>query len=612
VSTVRHRLAALWICTATVSAAAGEPLGSISFRDIAIESGVRFRFENGARGKHDLPEIMGGGVGLLDVDGDGRLDIFYCNGGPIGDSPDRSDPPCRLYRNTGDGNFLDITAAAGAPGPSYAMGVAVGDHDGDGRDDLFVTGWRDQRLYRNRGGRFDDVTVAAGLCSGLWSTSAAFADLDGDGDLDLYVANYLDYDATRAPFCAAPDGRRDYCGPEVFAAQPDRLYRNNGNGTFTDVTAAAGIADTNGRGLGVLIADLTGDGRLDIYVANDGTPCYLFRNEGDLRFSEVGLQSGVALDTQGSALAAMGIAYGDLDGDGRAELAVGNLFGRSTVIFTALGAGAYQDSSSRWALPAATRALTGFGLALTDFDGDGRLDLIQASGHVLDRARLGTPCAMPTVVLRNTGRRLENASATAGDWFAQPILGRGLAIGDLDGDGRPDAVINAIDSPAGVLRNASANARYVGIRLIGRAPACSAAIGAVVRARVGGTTLVHQVTAGGSYLSSSARTIFIGLGQAREIDELEVAWPSGRVERWKRIAGPGGLTLREGDGRSRDTTASGADARARQGGSIQVDRSTRRVSGISSPCASSSIGSPSTFRTSPFATTRPPSSKIAR
>ncbi len=242
------------VVIASLAAGPSDP-SPLTFRDVATEAGVSFRFDDGSRGRHDLPEIMGGGVALIDFDADGDLDVYLCNGGPIVPDPARSDPPCRLYRNDGNWRFVDVTDRAEAPGPSYAMGAAVGDFDGDGLDDLFVTGWRDQRLYRNAGGgRFEDVTDRAGVGSKLWSTSAAFADLDGDGDLDLYVAAYLDYDPAHAPFCAAPDGQRDYCGPEDFAAQPDRLYRNDGDGRFTDVSKSAGIDRPGGRGLGVIVA----------------------------------------------------------------------------------------------------------------------------------------------------------------------------------------------------------------------------------------------------------------------------------------------------------------------------------------------------------------------
>ena len=403
----------------------------IAFRDVAAESGVVFRFHNGSRGRHDLPEIMGGGVAMIDLDGDGHLDLYFANGGPIVDGPD---PPGALFRNKGDGTFVPLPDPP--PGPPYAMGCAVGDYDRDGRDDLFVTGWRGQRLYRNEGGKFVDVTDSAGLSCDLWTTSAAFADLDGDGDLDLYVAAYLDYDPALAPFCAAPDGRRDYCGPEDFAAQPDRLYRNNGDGTFTDVSKSAGVDRPDGRGLGVIVADLVGDAKLDIFVANDGSANFLFENQGDLRFEEVATPAGVALDGRGEPLAGMGVALGVVDG--RETLLVGNLLDRSTIAFASAGRGAFEDATSRLGLDVATRRVTGFGLALADFDGDGHLDLIQANGHVLDRERLGVPFAMRPLLLRGSGGRFVDVSQQAGPAFARPILGRGLAGGDLDDDGRPD------------------------------------------------------------------------------------------------------------------------------------------------------------------------------
>jgi hypothetical protein len=528
----------------------------IVFRDVAAEAGVNFRFDNGSRGRHDLPEIMGGGVALIDADGDGWLDLYFCNGGPIGEPAGREDPPCRFYRNNGDGTFTDATASAHAPGPSYAMGAAVGDFDGDGRPDLFVTGWRDQRLYRNEGGGgrfvFADVTERAGVRSNLWSTSAAFADLDGDGDLDLYVANYLDYDPAAAPFCSAPDGRRDYCGPEDFPAQPDRLYRNNGDGTLTDVAPRnVVVPKEEGRGLGVLIADLTGDGRPDVFVANDGSACWLLANRGNLAFEEVGLTAGVAFDEKGQALAGMGVALGDLDGDGRSDLVVGNFLGRSTIAFQALGAGRFRDASTQLGLTATTRDVLGFGLALADFDGDGRLDLVQSNGHVLDRVRLGTPFAMRPTLLRNVGGTLADASDGAGPWFARPMLGRGLAIGDLDRDGRPDLVVNALDAPAAILQNDAPRSpdRFLSVELVGRTS--RPPVGARVRASVAGRVMLRELAGGGSYLSASENRIFLGLGDAMRVDRLEVSWPSGRIESWADLSAGTRVRLEEGTGTPR-------------------------------------------------------------
>ena len=506
---------------------------SIDFRDVAQESGVSFRFDTGSRGKHDLPEIMGGGLAIFDADGDGRLDIYLCNGGPIEPGPGTPDPPCRLFRNLGDWHFEDTTDRAAAPGPSYAMGAAVGDYDGDGRVDLFVTGWRDQRLYRNLGGgRFQDVTERAGLVSSLWSTSAAFADLDGDGDLDLYVADYLDFDAKSPPFCAAPDGRRDYCGPEDCAAQPDRLYRNNGDGTFTDIATLAGIDQPDGRGLGVLIAELTGDDRPDVFVANDGTSCWLFANRGNMHFEEIGATAGLARDGQGRALAGMGVATGDVNGDGRCDLLVTNFFGRSTIGFVAQAnpTRGYRDGTSRFGLAAATRQVLGFGIILADFDGDGWADLIQTNGHVLDRVRLGIPLAMRPTLLGNKIGRFDDPASDRVGWFDRPILGRGLAVGDLDGDGRPDLVASSLDAPPALLRNTSEGGNIVSLNIVDRNN--RPAVGARVAVTVGGRRQVGVVAAGGSYLSAPDTRLWFGLGTASSIERIEVEWPWGQRELW--------------------------------------------------------------------------------
>ena len=535
----------VFVCLPAVASDPG-PL----FEDMTARSGVRFRFDSGNRGKHDLPEIMAGGLALFDANGDGRLDVYLCNGGPIQAEAkaDANDPPSRLFLNLGNWRFEDVTNTAGAPGPGYAMGTAVADVDGDGNVDLFVTGWGGQRLYRNLGNaRFEDVTQKAGLTDKGWSSSAVFADLDADGDPDLYVCHYVNYDAARPPYCSAPDGKRDYCGPEVFKAQGHRLYRNNGQGSFEDVSREAGLLGLEGRGLGVLAADLTDDGRLDLFVANDGSACWLLENQGCLKFKEIAADAGVAYNGRGEALAGMGVALGDVDGDSQADLLATNFHERGTVAWRCLEPGLFRDDSDSLGLRAATRQVLGFGLALADFDGDGDLDLLQANGHVLDRERLGVPLAMRPLYLTNEAQRFKDASTQAGPAFTRKMLGRGVAVGDLDNDGRPDAVIATLDGPPLLLRNRSSQS---GVTIVPRTRERNGQvpIGVRVRTQFQGQTRVRVLAGGGSYLATSAPEIHLPVGPAGKVEKLEVLWPSGTTEIWENLDGGRRLMLREGTG----------------------------------------------------------------
>jgi thioredoxin-like negative regulator of GroEL len=521
------------------------------FSNDARGSGLTFVFRSGETPLHQLPEVMAGGVGLLDFDGDGFLDVYAVQGGPFPPATPPGTAGDRLFRNRGDGTFDDVTdrSGVGRAGTGYGHGVAVGDVDNDGRPDLFLTRWRSYRLLRNRGdGRFDDVTRLAGLAGDRgWPTSAAFADLDGDGDLDLYVCHYVAWDAAHPRLCQSP-ARSGYtsCDPKTLQPEPDHVYRND-RGRFTDVTAESGLAETTGRGLGVVAADLDGDGRIDLFVANDGSPNFFWRNLGEFRFEEAGLASGLSANASGGYQAGMGVACGDLDGDGRIDLVVTNFFGESTSFFKNLGRGNFSEQSAAVGLLALTRAMLGFGVALVDANNDGRIDFLSANGHVND-FRPSVPYAMPPqLLLGRPGGSLVDVSARAGEPFQVPHLGRGLASGDLDNDGLTDALLVALDEPPVVLRNRSrTSGHWLTLSLVGAASNRDA-VGAVVTVRHGGAHQVAVRFGGGSYLSAGDPRLHFGLGASWSLAAMEVRWPSGRVDTFAGLEADRGYALREGD-----------------------------------------------------------------
>jgi hypothetical protein len=455
-----------------------------------------------------------------------------------------------LFRNLGGGRFVDVTVRAGLGRipPGFGFGVAAGDYDNDGRVDLFVTRWRGYVLLHNRGdGGFDDATDRMGLGGDRdWPTSAAFADLDGDGDLDLYVCHYLAWDADHPTVCrsARVPGRVVSCLPHEFPARPDHLFRNDG-GRFVDVTESAGIVDGDGRGLGVAAADFDGDGRVDLYVANDQTPNALYVNNGGMTFEERGFVLGAACGSDGVARAGMGVACGDLDGDGRLDVVVTNFYRESASFFRNLGGG-FTDVSKPSGLAGATLFRLGFGAAAFDADADGRLDLAMANGHVSDE-RPESPYEMPPQLLLGGPRgRLIDVSDAAGPPWGRAGIGRGLAVGDLDDDGRLDVVIVLQNAPAIVARNTTDGGRWLRLKLEGVASNRDAA-GAVVTVRADGKTQKAWRVGGGSYLSSSDPRVHFGLGAAAVVDELSVAWPSGRVDTYRDLAANAFYVIREGD-----------------------------------------------------------------
>ena len=525
---------------------------SLSFTDDAGSAGLKFTYRNGVSKIHQIPEAIGGGVALLDYDGDGWLDVYLVQGGTF--PPDPSPPPTgegdRLFRNRGDGTFDDVTESAGlGGGRGYGFGVAVGDFDNDGHPDLFVTRWRGYTLYRNKGDRtFEDVTERAGLAGDRdLPTSAAFADLDGDGDLDLYVCHYCVWDADNPRICRDGTSRAIMsCNPIELAARPDHLFRND-NGRFVDVTEEAGIVDRDGRGLGVVAADLDGDGRTDLFVANDMSANYFWRNLGGLKFEEAGHLAGLAGSGDGGYRAGMGVARGDLDGDGLIDLAVTNFFGESTSVYRHLGSGMFAETADATGIGAASRPLLGFGVAAFDADNDGRLDLATANGHVND-LRPHFPFLMPAQLLVGLGGgRFDDASARAGACWNVLRMGRGLAAGDLDNDGRVDLLLVSQNQPLAYFHNGTDRAGHaLTLGLEGR-ESNRDGVSARVRVTAGGRTVVVDRFGGGSYLSSSDPRLHFGLGDARHAELVEVFWPSGRTDRHSDLAADTGYLLREGD-----------------------------------------------------------------
>jgi hypothetical protein len=525
------------------------------FEDVTASSGIDMTYRNGAEaGQLTLLESLGGGIGLIDYDRDGRLDVFVAGGGYF-DGPDKTQirgHPCKLYRNLGDWKFEDVSAKVGLDAVGgqpwfYTHGAAVADYDNDGWPDLLVTGYGRQALFRNEpddkgGRRFREVTRDAGLTDSLWSTSAAWGDLNGDGFPDLYVTHYVDWSFRNHPRCPGyrPDKAAAVCSPKNFNPLPDTLYLNNGNGTFRDASREAGLRP-DGKGLGVLIADLDGDGKPDIYVANDTTASFLYLNRGG-RFEEAGLSRGVAYGPRGEPQGSMGVDAADYDGTGRFSLFVTNFQLEPHALYRNRGGGQFQHVSDPAGITAIGTAFVGFGTGFIDFDRDGAEDLFVANGHITEYPAPPSEYRQRPVLFRNLRRespsaavvRFRDVSARGGAFFRVKRVGRGVAFGDLDNDGRTDIVISHTNEPVVLLRNVCENGNHwLGAALVGKPN--PDAVGAVLTLEVGGEKLVRQVK-GGGYLSSSDHRVLFGLGAAREVTRLSVHWPSGTVQTWDNLA----------------------------------------------------------------------------
>jgi hypothetical protein len=514
-----------------------------AFVEAAARAGLTLGNVSGKPDRTTINETVGNGVCLHDLDGDGFTDLFLPNGSRDGAAGTEA-PRSALYRNRGDGTFEDVTAAAGVGSQGYwAQGCVFGDVDGDGRADLFVTGFGRYILYRNLGGlRFADVTEAAGLRGRYWSTGAAFGDYDGDGWIDLYVSHYIDYDATAPPLPlpgTAPNcyyrGFPVICGPRGLKGGVSRLFRNEGGGRFRDVTRAAGLrTDAEGYALGAVWSDLDLDGDLDLYVANDSVPNFLYRNDGGGRFTEVGTISGTAFNEDGRAQAGMGVDAADYDNDGRFDLFVTNFSHDYSTLYHNQGGLFFLDQSLASGIGPATLSTLGWGTGFLDYDNDGWKDVFIANGHVyttIDASGLGTTWRQPNQLFRNEGGgRFREVSAEAGPAFEERHSARGAALGDLDNDGDIDIVVNNMDEAPSLLRNDGGNARrWIGFRLAG-APPNTGAIGARVTVVAGDLRQIAEVHAGSSHNSCNDPRLHFGLGDAPVADRVEIRWPRGRLQ----------------------------------------------------------------------------------
>jgi hypothetical protein len=538
---------------------AAAPAPNVRFSEVAQNVGIDFEQANSATSNKYLLETMGGGVALLDYDNDGRLDVFFTNGARLEDPMPPATAPAkadrkywnRLYRQNADATFTNTTEKAGLTGmpqDRYDMGAAVGDYDNDAFPDLYVTSYGANTLYRNNGdGTFRDVTAKAGVAGSGWSASAGFFDYDNDGRLDLFVTRYVVWSFDKNGYCGEKrPGYRAYCHPDNYEPTTSLLFRNNGDGTFSDVSAKAGLAASNGMALGVAFADYDHDGHVDVYVANDSVQSQLFHNNGNGTFTEEGLMLGVGFNEDGKTFAGMGVDFADYDNDGRPDVVVTDLSNERYRLFHQGADGSFQDATNASGVGAATLAFAGWSAGFIDYDNDGWKDLFVAQGHVMDTIEKTAPnlrYLQPPLLLRNEAGRFSRV--LPGEVFQSDWAGRGAAFGDIDEDGDVDVVVSNVGQRALVLRNDGGNrSRWLRIRTIGTRSNRDG-IGCRVKVTTAAGSQSFTVTTAVGYLSASDKRLLVGLGAAGTASLVEVRWPSGAVQTLRNVAAGQTLELQE-------------------------------------------------------------------
>jgi hypothetical protein len=528
----------------------------VTFVDVARSAGITFRHDNAASPEKYLIETMGAGCGWIDYNQDGLLDLYLVNSAATGRYKPKQPLRSALYRNNGDGTFTDVTAKAGVGAEGlFGMGVAVGDYDNDGFPDLLVLGYDRCILYHNNGdGTFSDVTARAGVENpGRWASSAAWFDYDNDGRLDLVIANYVDWSPERNFYCGdRGSGLRSYCHPDDFRGQPPTLYHNNGDGTFADVSTSSGIGLKGGNGLGVVTFDYDNDGWQDVFIANDHMPNFLFHNNRDGTFREMGYAAGVAVSSDGQFEAGMGADAADATNTGRMDLVVTHLDMQLARFYRNLGDQTFEDATLRSKIGYATYHMSGFGTRFMDYDNDGALDIFMANGHVLDniqRYHADTRYAEPKLMFRNTGHGIfENVSDRLGPDFQMPRVSRGAAIADFDNDGDLDILINNNGEAPQLLRNDGGDANHwLEILLIGT-KSNRDGVGARVKVSAGDLVLYDQRKGGMSYQSAQDPRLHFGLGPHSTVNAVEVLWPSGSATKLANLKSDQIIAIKEGEG----------------------------------------------------------------